>query len=80
MNLFKTISLLLLILWTSTIFAQSELQIVNIGDLKTTSGEEIKNCKIGYRTVGKLNADKSNAILWPTWFGGTSEEIAKPSF
>ncbi|NOR86858.1 MAG: alpha/beta fold hydrolase, partial [Bacteroidales bacterium] len=42
--------------------------------------EEIKNCKIGYRTVGKLNADKSNAILWPTWFGGTSEEIAKPSF
>jgi len=31
--------------------------------------------RIGYRTLGKLNADKSNAILWPTWLGGRSEEL-----
>jgi pimeloyl-ACP methyl ester carboxylesterase len=29
----------------------------------------------GYRTLGKLNAEKSNAILWPTWLGGRSEEL-----
>jgi len=31
-----------------------------------------------YRTVGKLNADSSNIILWPSWFDGTSEDIVKP--
>lgn len=76
----KSNILLALLFWTSLSFAQQELQLVNIGNLATSSGEEIKNCKIGYRTVGKLNADKSNAILWPTWFGGTSEEIVNPSF
>ena len=31
--------------------------------------------RIGYRTLGKLNADRSNAVLWPTWLGGRSEEL-----
>jgi len=76
----KNINLFILIFCASIGFSQSELQLVNIGNLVTTNGEEIKNCEIGYRTVGELNADKSNAILWPTWFGGTSEEIIQPSF
>ena len=80
MNHFKTTIILLLAILASISFAQSELQLVNIGNLVTTNGEELKDCKIGYRTVGRLNADKSNAILWPTWFGGTSEEIVQPSF
>jgi homoserine O-acetyltransferase len=25
--------------------------------------------------VGKLNTDKSNVVLWPTWFSGTSENV-----
>jgi homoserine O-acetyltransferase len=30
---------------------------------------------LGYSTLGKLNPEKSNAILWSTWLGGTSEEL-----
>ncbi|MDX2267162.1 MAG: alpha/beta hydrolase [Bryobacter sp.] len=31
--------------------------------------------KIGYRTYGTLNADKSNVILFPTWFNGKSGDL-----
>lgn len=52
-----------------------ELQFAELGECSLESGEVIHQCQIGYRTVGHLNADSSNAILFPTWFGGTSEEI-----
>lgn len=54
---------------------QSEQQFAEIGNFKLISGETIHNCKIGYRTFGILNNKKSNAILWPTWFGGKSENL-----
>jgi homoserine O-acetyltransferase len=56
--------------------AQSEQQFAELGNFKLVSGETIYKCKIGYRTFGVLNADKSNAILYPTWFGGKSENLA----
>lgn len=40
------------------------------------SGERITDCEIGYRTFGTLNKDKSNAVLVPTWYGGSSEDHA----
>jgi len=57
-------------------FAQSEQRFAELGDFKLESGELIRDCKLGYRTFGALNADKSNAILFPTWFGGKSEDLA----
>lgn len=69
--------ILLLILISGQLLGQNNLRIVPVGDIKTTAGGIISNCKIGYRTIGKLNPDKSNAILWLTWFTGTSEYIAK---
>ena len=72
--------LLIICLFSSNlILAQPELQLVNIGDFTTTNGQIIKDCKIGYRTIGKLNSDRSNVILWPSWFDGTSEDIVKPN-
>ena len=68
------------LLWTTIGFSQAELKFTNIGDFETTNGEIIKDCKIGYRTVGKLNSEKSNAVLWPTWFTGTSENICNTGF
>ncbi len=65
----------LLILFTNICLAQNQLKFANIGDFTTTEGKIIKDCKIGYRTFGELNADESNAVLWPTWFGGTSAQI-----
>lgn len=56
--------------------AQTEQKFAELGDFKLESGEVIRSCKLGYRTFGTLNADKSNAILFPTWFGGTSEQLA----
>lgn len=54
-------------------------QFAQLGDFKLESGEVIRDCRIGYRTFGKLNGGKSNAILFPTWAGGTTEQ-AKSNF
>ena len=51
------------------------LQFAELGDFKVESGEVIRQCRIGYRTFGKLNDDKSNAILFPTWASGKSEQL-----
>ena len=59
-------------------FAQQQ-QFASIGDFKLVSGETIRDCRIGYRTFGTLNADKSNVILFPTWAGGTTEKLI-PNF
>ncbi len=47
----------------------------DLGDLKLASGAVIHEFRLGYRTIGQLNAEKSNAILWPTWLGGTSSDL-----
>lgn len=65
----------ILILSISVICGQSVQKFAYIGDLKLLSGDIIKNCKIGYRTFGNFNDDSSNVIIYPTWFGGTTEGI-----
>jgi homoserine O-acetyltransferase len=52
-----------------------ELHFAQLGDFKLESGEVIRDCRIGYRTFGQLNSERSNAILLPTWAGGTSEQL-----
>jgi homoserine O-acetyltransferase/O-succinyltransferase len=46
-----------------------------IGNLKLVNGGEITDCKVTYRTAGKMNADKSNVIVYPVWLGGKSENV-----
>jgi homoserine O-acetyltransferase len=55
----------------------SILLSVSLGDFKLESGQVIPDCKITYRTFGKLNADKSNVILIPTWYNGRSEDLVR---
>jgi homoserine O-acetyltransferase len=50
-------------------------QFAELGEFKLQSGSVIHDFRLGYRTLGKLNAEKSNAVLWPTWLGGTSQEL-----
>src|ERR1700722_15804737 len=52
-----------------------EQKFADLGDFKLASGEVLKNCRIGYRTFGKTNADRSNIIVFPTWAGGTTEQL-----
>jgi homoserine O-acetyltransferase len=55
-------------------YAQKQ-QFAALGDFKLHSGEVIRDCRIGYRTFGKLNEQKSNAIVFPTWASGTTEQL-----
>ena len=50
-------------------------RFADLGDFKLQSGEVIRDCRIGYRTLGKLNQQKSNAIIVPTWASGTTEQL-----
>jgi len=52
-----------------------EQQFANLGDYKLQNGGVIRNCRIGYRTFGTLNSDKSNVIVVPTWAGGTTDQL-----
>src|ERR1044071_4848037 len=52
-----------------------EQQFAGIGDLKLQNGGVIRNCRIGYRIFGTLNNDKSNVVVFPTWAGGTTEQL-----
>src|SRR5260370_23750674 len=55
--------------------AEGAQQFAELGDLKLQGGAVIQDFRLGYRTLGKLNAQKSNAILWPTWLGGKSQDL-----
>lgn len=57
--------------------SEGELRFANLGDLKLHNGGVIRDFRLGYRTAGRLNAEKSNAILWPSWLGGKSEDLVQ---
>lgn len=56
-------------------FINAQQKFYSIGDFVLENEKIVFDCKIGYRTFGKLNEDKSNAILYSTWFGGTSQML-----
>lgn len=72
---FRVIFTCVLITGISSVFA-GPLRVANIGDFKLENGGVINDCKVGYRTFGKLNSQKSNVIIFPSWFGGTSAGTA----
>jgi homoserine O-acetyltransferase len=59
----------------SLVALAQQQQFANIGDLRLENGGVIRDCRIGYRTFGQLNADKSNVVVIPTWAGGTTEQL-----
>ena len=71
----SAMSLVLLLLMGKVGLFGQELRFAEMGDCHLETGETIQDCTIGYRTVGTLNPDRSNAVLFPTWFGGNSEAI-----
>jgi len=56
--------------------AAQEQQFASLGDFKLASGEVLRDCRIGYRTFGKLNAAKSNVVLFPMWAGGNTGQLS----
>jgi homoserine O-acetyltransferase len=55
----------------SPVLAQ-EQEFADFGTCTLESGEELLDCRVGYRTFGKLSPARDNAILVPTWYGGSS--------
>ena len=47
-------------------------EFFDVGEFQLEEGGVIPYLQLAYVTHGELNADKSNAILIPTWFSGTS--------
>jgi len=43
----------------------------NLGDVNLLSGEILPSAKLAYKTYGKLNSNKDNVILLPTFYTGT---------
>ena len=66
-------ALVILLTTVSSTFAQDLPLVADLESCELTSGSEIEDCFVTYRLFGTLNAEKSNAILVPTWFGGKSE-------
>jgi len=60
----------------SAVAQDGQQKFASLGDFKLVSGEVIRDCRIGYRTFGRLNSDKSNVILFPTWASGTTEQLS----
>jgi homoserine O-acetyltransferase len=68
-------SLLLLVL--GVLACRPGPQVARLGDLPTEHGEVIRDCRIVFRTSGRLNADRSNAVLLVPWFMGTGRELER---
>lgn len=56
--------------------AQGQLQFADLRECALESGETIRDCSIGYRTFGSLSGERSNVVLIPSWFTGTTEQLA----
>ncbi|MBE9182957.1 alpha/beta fold hydrolase [Oculatella sp. LEGE 06141] len=48
----------------------TDYKIFELGDFTLQSGATLRNAKLAYKTYGTLNADKSNVIVYPTWYSG----------
>lgn len=48
----------------------TDYEIFELGDVRLSRGQTLRNARLAYKTYGTLNADKSNAIVYPTWYSG----------
>ena len=51
-------------------------QIFELGDFQLQKGSVLPDAKLGYLTLGKLNAARDNVVVSPTWFTATPSDVA----
>jgi len=56
-------------------WGDESLRYADLGDFRLENGSTIRECRLAYRIHGKLNSQKSNTILIPTWLAGTTQEL-----
>ena len=47
-----------------------DYETFELGDVVLREGATLRDAKLAYKTYGELNGDKSNAIVYPTWYSG----------
>jgi homoserine O-acetyltransferase len=47
-----------------------DYDVFELGDVRLQRGATLRDAKLAYKTYGELNSDKSNAIVYPTWYSG----------
>lgn len=62
---------------TASDAARSTAEYFELGDFELQSGEVLQEARLAYRALGKLRADRGNAVLFPTYYTGTHRENAK---
>ena len=50
--------------------AREDYEVYEIPDFTLECGATLRPARVAYKTYGTLNADKSNAIVYPTWYSG----------
>lgn len=53
-----------------------EYRTFALGDFALQKGAVLPDARIGYLTLGEINAARDNVILAPTWFTGTPADLA----
>jgi homoserine O-acetyltransferase len=66
----------LAVLLPSMLAACSSAETARLGNLQLESGAILQDCRITYRTRGRLNAERSNAVLVAPWFQGNSVQTS----
>lgn len=47
-----------------------DYDVFELGSVPLMMGATLRDAKLAYKTYGTLNQDKSNAIVYPTWYSG----------
>lgn len=67
--------LLLIALFNEAATAAGTQQFAEFQQCRLSNGASISPCLIGYRTLGKINGNRDNVIIFPTWLTGTTGEL-----
>jgi len=54
--------------------ARMDYEIFELGNVTLQSAMTLRNAFLAYKTYGTLNAEKSNVIVYPTWYSGQHYE------
>jgi homoserine O-acetyltransferase len=49
---------------------ERDYEIFELGDFRLQMGATLREAKLAFKTYGTLDADKGNAVVYPTWYSG----------
>ncbi|NUM34237.1 MAG: alpha/beta fold hydrolase [Candidatus Brocadiae bacterium] len=68
--------LFLFFVLTNAFSENGEQKFADLGNFLLENQECLENARIGYRIFGKPNPEKTNIVLYLTWFGGNSHSVS----